>query len=131
MTDSRNIAFPWDVARVLVGAVRRLRLRLFARLRGHRQFAQVDGFEDGCQLSLIPELEEVVQHGSSEKRVETFRRITALFLDGASRYNDARVDLFDDVFGLLIDENRDQGARVEFSNHLRPSATRRSSCCAS
>ena len=33
--------------------------------------------------SLLPELEEVVQHGSAEKRAETLRRITSLFLDGA------------------------------------------------
>jgi uncharacterized protein (DUF2336 family) len=73
----------------------------------------------GATLSLISELEEVVQHGSREKRVETLQRITALFLDGASRYNDAHVDLFDDVFGLLIDEIETK-ARVELSNHLAP-----------
>ncbi len=31
----------------------------------------------GAALSLIPELEQVVQHGSREKRVETLQRITA------------------------------------------------------
>ena len=35
--------------------------------------------------SLLPELEEVVQHGSAEKRAETLRRITGLFLDGAAQ----------------------------------------------
>ena len=39
----------------------------------------------GAALSLIPELEDVVQHGSREKRVETLQRITALFLDGAEQ----------------------------------------------
>ena len=73
----------------------------------------------GANLSLIPELEELVQHGSPEKRVETLQRITALFLDGASRYNDAQVDLFDDVFGLHIDEIEIK-ARAELSNHLAP-----------
>ncbi len=73
----------------------------------------------GANLSLIPELEEVVQHGSPEKRVETLQRITALFLDGASRYSDAHVDLFDQVFGLLIDEIENK-ARAELSNHLAP-----------
>ena len=38
--------------------------------------------------SLLPELEEVVQHGSAEKRAETLRRITGLFLDGASAFKD-------------------------------------------
>jgi uncharacterized protein (DUF2336 family) len=73
----------------------------------------------GATLSLISELEEVVQHGSREKRVETLQRITALFLDGASRYSDEHVDLFDDVFGLLIDEIETK-ARAELSNRLAP-----------
>ena len=73
----------------------------------------------GVVFSLIPELEEVVQRGSREKRRETLRRITALFLDGASRYNDAHVDLFDEVFGLLIEEIETK-ARAELSNHLAP-----------
>jgi uncharacterized protein (DUF2336 family) len=70
-------------------------------------------------LSLISELEEVVQRGTREKRVETLQRITALFLDGASRYNDEHVDLFDEVFGLLIEEIENK-ARAELSGHLAP-----------
>jgi uncharacterized protein (DUF2336 family) len=70
-------------------------------------------------LSLIPELEEVVQHGSRQKRVETLQRITALFLNGASHYSDEHVDLFDDVFSLLIEEIETK-ARAELSNHLAP-----------
>ncbi len=54
--------------------------------------------------SLLPELEEVVQHGSAEKRAETLRRITSLFLDGAVRFKDEHVALFDDVIGCLIEE---------------------------
>jgi uncharacterized protein (DUF2336 family) len=72
-------------------------------------------------FSLIPELEEVIQHGSRHKRVETLRRITALFLDGASRYSDAHVDLFDDVFGRLIEEIETK-ARAELSDRLAPVA---------
>jgi uncharacterized protein (DUF2336 family) len=69
--------------------------------------------------SLIPELEEVVQRGSREKRTETLQRITALFLDGAGRYSDEHVNLFDEVFGLLIDEIEAK-ARAELSNRLAP-----------
>jgi uncharacterized protein (DUF2336 family) len=69
--------------------------------------------------SLILELEDVVQRGSREKRTETLQRITALFLDGASRYSDEHVDLFDEVFGLLIEEIETK-ARAELSNHLAP-----------
>jgi uncharacterized protein (DUF2336 family) len=70
-------------------------------------------------LSLIPELEQAIQHGSREKRVETLQRITTLFLDGASTYNDEHVELFDDVFGLLIEEIENK-ARAELSSHLAP-----------
>jgi len=70
-------------------------------------------------LSLIPELEQVVQHGTREKRVETLQRITSLFLDGASTYNDEHVDLFDDVFGLLIEEIESK-VRAQLSTRLAP-----------
>ena len=40
----------------------------------------------GAAISLIPELEDVLQHGSRHKRAETLRRITALFLDGARKF---------------------------------------------
>ena len=47
------------------------------------------------------------------------QRITTLFLDGASRYNDEHVDLFDDVFGLLIEEIETK-ARAELADRLAP-----------
>lgn len=58
----------------------------------------------GAPASLLPELEDVVQHGTAEKRAETLRRITSLFLDGAASFNDDHVALFDDVIGCLIEE---------------------------
>ena len=68
----------------------------------------------GGTLSLIPELEDIVQRGSRAKRREILQRMTALFVDGAGRYNDAHVDLFDDVFSLLIEEIESK-ARAELS----------------
>lgn len=73
----------------------------------------------GAALSLIPELEQVLQHGSRHKRAETLRRITALFLAGSSSFGDAHVDLFDDVFGHLIAEIETK-ARAELASHLAP-----------
>src|SRR5580704_7717154 len=70
-------------------------------------------------LSLIPELEQVVVHGSREKRVDTLQRVTTLFLHGAGSYNELHVDLFDDVFGLLI-ENVESKTRAELSVRLAP-----------
>ncbi len=58
----------------------------------------------GAPASLLPELEDVVQHGSAEKRAETLRRVTTLFLEGAGKFNDDHVALFDDVIGCLIEE---------------------------
>src|SRR5580658_3049934 len=75
--------------------------------------------EMGAAVSLIAELEDVVQRGTRAKRVDTLQRITALFLDGADRYSDQHVDLFDDVFGLLIEEIETK-ARAELSSHLAP-----------
>jgi uncharacterized protein (DUF2336 family) len=70
-------------------------------------------------LSLIPELEDVLRHGNHGKRVDALQRITALFLHGASGFSDQHVDLFDDVFGLLIEEIEAK-ARAELSSHLAP-----------
>src|ERR1700691_5966092 len=70
-------------------------------------------------LSLLPELEDVIQHGTRAKRTDALRRITALFLDGASRYGDEHINLFDDIFGLLIEEIEAK-ARAELSNRLAP-----------
>ena len=55
--------------------------------------------------SLLPELEDVVQHGSPQKRAVTLRRITNLFLEGAPGFHQEHVDLFDDVISCLIKES--------------------------
>jgi uncharacterized protein (DUF2336 family) len=69
--------------------------------------------------SLLPELEDVVQHGSAEKRAETLRRITGLFLDGAPAFNDEHVAVFDDVIGYLIEEIEAK-ALAELARRLAP-----------
>jgi uncharacterized protein (DUF2336 family) len=69
--------------------------------------------------SLIPELEDVVQHGSPRRRAQALRRITTLFLEGASLFNEDHVRLFDDVFNRLIDEIESK-ARAELSHRLAP-----------
>jgi uncharacterized protein (DUF2336 family) len=72
-----------------------------------------------AQTSLIPELEEVVEHGSPERRVKALERLTAFFLDRASGLNEDHVRLFDDVLTRLIDEI-DAKARAELSERLAP-----------
>jgi uncharacterized protein (DUF2336 family) len=75
----------------------------------------------GAPASLLPELEDVVQHGSAEKRAETLRRITTLFLEGADRFNDDHVALFDDVIGCLIEEIEAK-ALAELARRIAPVA---------
>lgn len=69
--------------------------------------------------SLIPELETVLEHGSDEKRAGTLRRMTELFLAGASQFNEDHVRVFDDVFVMLIAEIETK-ARQELSRQLAP-----------
>jgi uncharacterized protein (DUF2336 family) len=73
----------------------------------------------GAPASLLPELEQVVQHGSAEKRAETLRRITTLFLEGAPVFNPSHVALFDDVIGTLIDEIEAK-ALAELARRIAP-----------
>jgi uncharacterized protein (DUF2336 family) len=75
----------------------------------------------GAPASLLPELEHVVQHGSVEKRAETLRRITSLFLDGAKAFNNEHVALFDDVIGCLIEEIEAK-ALAELARRIAPVA---------
>ncbi len=69
--------------------------------------------------SLIPELENVVQSGSPERRAEMLKRMTSLFLEGAPRFKEDHVRVFDDVFGHLIEEI-ELRARAELSRRLAP-----------
>lgn len=69
--------------------------------------------------SLISELESAIHSGSKEKRVETLRRVTDLFLTGADRFTEEQIDVFDDVLGHLI--RRIEGkALAELSERLAP-----------
>jgi uncharacterized protein (DUF2336 family) len=69
--------------------------------------------------SLIAELEDAIQSGSKDKRVETLRRITDLFVAGADRFNDQQIDVFDDVLGHLI-KRIEEKALAELSRRLGP-----------
>ena len=69
--------------------------------------------------SLIPELEDVLQNGSAERRTRTLQRITSLFLNGADQYNEDHVALFDGVFTRLIEEIETK-ARAELAHRLAP-----------
>jgi uncharacterized protein (DUF2336 family) len=69
--------------------------------------------------SLIPELEDVLRHGSTAKRTATLNRITELFLADAGSYSREHVGLFDQVLGALINEIETK-ALAELSRLLAP-----------
>ncbi len=73
----------------------------------------------GAPQSLIGELEDAIKSGTSEKRVETLRRVTDLFLNDADRLNETQIGLFDDVLCHLI-KRIETKALVELSEHLAP-----------
>ncbi len=69
--------------------------------------------------SLIAELEDAIQGGSRDKRVETLRRVTDLFLCDADRLNEQQIGVFDDVLGCLINKIEEK-ALAELSRRLGP-----------
>jgi uncharacterized protein (DUF2336 family) len=71
------------------------------------------------QDSLLTELENAIKSGSPEKRVETLRRITDLFLSDADHLNEAQVSVFDDVLTHLI-RRIETKALTELSQQLAP-----------
>src|SRR4030081_1788239 len=52
--------------------------------------------------SLLDELQTTLAHGTVARRVETLRRVTHLFIDGAVDYSHEQIGLFDDVFQCLM-----------------------------
>ena len=72
-----------------------------------------------AQESIIADLEDAIKSGSAERRVETLRRVTDLFLKDADRLNEAQIGLFDDVLSHLI-KRIETKALVELSEHLAP-----------
>jgi uncharacterized protein (DUF2336 family) len=69
--------------------------------------------------NLLDELQSTLAHGTVARRVETLRRVTDLFINGAVDYSDEQVGLFDDVFQCLID-HIETSAKMLLANRLAP-----------
>jgi len=69
--------------------------------------------------SIIVELEEAVKSGSSEKRVNTLRQVTNLFLHDGERLSEDQIKIFDDVLCLRTARVVSQ-AKAELSKRLAP-----------
>jgi hypothetical protein len=73
----------------------------------------------GGHTSLIVELEDAIKSGAQDRRVETLRRVTDLFLSDADRLNEAQIGVFDDVLVHLI-QRIETRALAELSARLAP-----------
>ena len=69
--------------------------------------------------SLLDELQRTLAHGTVARRVETLRRVTDLFINGAVDYSDEQIGLFDDVFQCLI-RHIEVSAKALLSERLAP-----------
>ncbi len=69
--------------------------------------------------NLLDELQSTLAHGTVARRVETLRRVTDLFINGAIDYSDEQIGLFDDVFQCLID-HIETSAKALLANRLAP-----------
>ena len=75
-----------------------------------------------ASTELLDELQTTLAHGTVARRVETLRRVTDLFINGAVDYSDEQVGLFDDVFQCLID-HIETSAKTLLANRLAPIET--------
>ena len=73
----------------------------------------------GSERSLISELDEAIKSSGSDRRIQTLRRVTDLFLTNADRYEPEQVELFDDVLGHMI-KHIESRALIELSQRLAP-----------
>src|SRR3954467_11359224 len=55
-----------------------------------------------AELTIFDEVEAAINAGSAEKRLETVRRVTDLFLLSAGSFNAEQIELFGDVLERLI-----------------------------
>jgi uncharacterized protein (DUF2336 family) len=69
--------------------------------------------------SLLDELQTTLAHGTVARRVETLRRVTDLFINGAVDFSNDQIGLFDDVFQCLM-EHIETSARALLANRLAP-----------
>ncbi|MBI5264664.1 MAG: DUF2336 domain-containing protein [Bradyrhizobium sp.] len=69
--------------------------------------------------NLLDELQATLTNGNVARRVETLRRVTDLFINGAVNYSEEQIGLFDDVFECLI-EHIETSAKALLASRLAP-----------
>jgi len=68
-------------------------------------------------VSLLDDLQTTLAHGTVARRVETLRRVTDLFVNGAVDFSDDQIGLFDDVFQCLM-AHIETSAKALLANRL-------------
>jgi uncharacterized protein (DUF2336 family) len=71
--------------------------------------------------NLLDELQATLAHGTVARRVETLRRVTDLYIEGAVDYSDEQVEVFDDVFECLV-QHIETKAKQLLAERLAPLA---------
>ena len=71
--------------------------------------------------AVFDELEEVLAHGSVERRADALRRVTDLFVRDSDQYSAAQIALFDGIFDRLV-RDIEVAARAELARRLAPIA---------
>jgi uncharacterized protein (DUF2336 family) len=69
--------------------------------------------------SLITELDDAIKTGQPERRLETLRRVTGLFVEESIRLNEQQIGVFDEVLVHLI-QRIESKALVQLSKDLAP-----------
>lgn len=67
--------------------------------------------------SLIPGLDDIVEHGDPQRRAQAIRQISELFVQGAGHFRPEHVNLFDGILTGLVPETA-IGARAELAERL-------------
>jgi uncharacterized protein (DUF2336 family) len=67
--------------------------------------------------SLIPELDDIVNHGDPRRRADAVRRISEMYLQGAASFNADHVALFDGVLTSLV-PHAEVASRAELAERL-------------
>lgn len=68
-------------------------------------------------LSLVPGLQEIVDHNDPARRDDAVRRISELFIEGAARFRADHVELFDGILCTLVPQ-ADEAVRGELAARL-------------
>jgi uncharacterized protein (DUF2336 family) len=69
--------------------------------------------------SLITELDDAIKSGQPERRLETLRRVTGLFVEESTRLNEQQIGVFDEVLVHLI-QRIESKALIQLSKDLAP-----------